>query len=185
MPNFFEKSTIQRSKQPESCGRAAEWNRASTVTVPSAVLRFYAELNDFLAPARKSSELVHEFGVRSSVKDIIESLGVPHTKVELILVNGQPALFTHIVQGGDRVAVYPAFRSIETPPEQRLRFPVPEHRFVADVHLGRMAAYLRMLGFDTIYARDAGDANLARIASSETRILLTRDRGGDVAWSAA
>lgn len=88
-----------------------------------------------------------------------------------------PATFAHIVQDGDRIAVYPAFRSIEVPPEHRLRPPVSEHRFVADVHLGRLASYLRVLGFDTVYRIEAGDAELAHIASTEARILLTRDRG--------
>jgi uncharacterized protein with PIN domain len=55
--------------------------------------------------------------------------------------------------------------------------PLREPRFVLDTHLGRLAAYLRLLGFDTVYRNDCADEELARLSSSEGRILLTRDRG--------
>jgi uncharacterized protein len=55
--------------------------------------------------------------------------------------------------------------------------PLREVRFVLDTHLGKLAAYLRMLGLDTAYDRDYTDENLARISLDERRILLTRDRG--------
>jgi uncharacterized protein len=55
--------------------------------------------------------------------------------------------------------------------------PLREPRFVADVHLGRLARYLRLLGFDTLYDNDLDDAGLARLTSRERRILLTRDVG--------
>jgi len=55
--------------------------------------------------------------------------------------------------------------------------PLRHPRFVADVHLGRLAAYLRMLGFDTLYRNDAPDEDLARASTEQQRILLTRDRG--------
>lgn len=50
-------------------------------------------------------------------------------------------------------------------------------RFVIDGHLGRLAAYLRMLGFDSWYDRYADDPLLAAVSSSEQRLLLTRDVG--------
>jgi hypothetical protein len=50
-----------------------------------------------------------------------------------------------------------------------------EHRFVLDNHLGRLAVYLRMLGFDALYRNDYQDEELARVSSEERRILLTRD----------
>ena len=50
--------------------------------------------------------------------------------------------------------------------------------FLLDAHLGRLAKYLRMLGFDVRYhADDPGDAALAGIAADEGRVLLSRDRG--------
>ena len=143
-----------------------------------AYVRFYAALNDFLAPERQARTSACSFYVSGSVKDLIESLGVPHTEVELILVNGEPVNFAYRVQDSDRISVYPPFRSLDISPMSSLR-PAPpgEFRFVADAHLGRLAGYLRMLGFDTWYRRDASDEDLAAISAGEERILLTRDRG--------
>ena len=141
-------------------------------------LRFYAELNDFLTPPRRQVAFVHPLSGRISIKDLIESLGVPHTEVDLILVNGEPVDFTYIVQDGDRISVYPVFESIDIAPLTRLRpRPLRVPRFVLDVHLGKLAMYLRMLGFDTLYGNDYDDDTLARLAAGERRILLTRDRG--------
>lgn len=143
-----------------------------------AIFRFYAELNDFLSPARKQTDFAHAFAARASVKDMIESLGVPHTEVELILVNGAPVNFTYPVRDGDRISVYPVFESIDATPLVRLRpQPLREPRFVLDAHLGKLAGYLRLLGFDTLYRNDFDDRKLASISAVERRTLLTRDRG--------
>lgn len=142
-----------------------------------ATLRFYAELNDFLAPARRQVSFDHPFDGTPSVKDLVESLGVPHTKIDLILVNGETQPFTYRVHNNDRISVYPVFESIDVGPLVRVRpRPLRETRFVLDVHLGRLAAYLRMLGFDAVYRNDFADDELADLASKEGRILLTRDR---------
>jgi hypothetical protein len=118
------------------------------------------------------------FIVPASVKDMIESFGVPHAEVDLVLVNGESSDFSRLVQNGDRVAVYPVFESIDVTPMLHLRpKPLREPKFVLDVHLGRLAGYLRMLGFDTVYANRASDLELVRVAAEERRILLTRDRG--------
>ncbi len=112
------------------------------------------------------------------VKDAIESMGVPHTEVDLILVNGASVDFAHLLGDGDRVSVYPVFESIDISPVLRVRpKPLREIRFLADTHLGRLAAYLRLMGFDTVYGHNLGDRDLARLASEDRRILLTRDRG--------
>ncbi|RKY59240.1 MAG: hypothetical protein DRP94_04105 [Candidatus Latescibacterota bacterium] len=50
-------------------------------------------------------------------------------------------------------------------------------RFVADDMLGRLAKWLRLLGYDVIYPAPARDAQLLRLAQAEDRVLLTRDRG--------
>ena len=140
-----------------------------------ATFIFHGELNDFRAPAERGSPLSYAFKDRVSLKDAIESLGVPHTEVESILVDATPAEFGQMVPDGARVEVFPASAGAEG---GRLRPPLPgEPRFVLDTHLGRLATYLRMLGFDTLYRNDYADEELARIASDEQRILLTRDRG--------
>ena len=144
----------------------------------SASFRFYAELNDHLQPRMQYKPVEKQFIVPAPVKDMIESLGVPHTEVDLVLVNGESSDFSRLIRDGDRVAVYPMFESIDITPILRVRpQPLREPKFVLDVHLGRLAAYLRMLGFDTVYANRVSDLELVRISAQERRVLLTRDRG--------
>jgi uncharacterized protein with PIN domain len=140
-------------------------------------IRFYEELNDFLPPDRHKVTFTHKIKERGSIKDLIESLGVPHTEVDLILVNGTSVGFDYLVKANDQISVYPVFEALDITPLVRLR-PVPLRvtRFVLDSHLGKLAAYLRMLGFDTLYRNDYDDATLANISANEKRILLTCDR---------
>ena len=143
-----------------------------------AHFRFYAELNDFLSKARRGAAFAHEFQGAPSVKDVVESLGVPHTEIDLILADGQSVEFSWILRDGARVSVYPVFESIDITPLTRVRpASLREVRFVLDVHLGRLARYLRMLGFDTRWRNDARDEELASVSAAEHRILLTRDSG--------
>jgi uncharacterized protein with PIN domain len=140
-------------------------------------LRFYEELNDFLAPALRKVPILHKFDRRASVKDVIESFGVPHTEIDIILVNGHSVDFSHLVQDGDRISVYPVFESLDISPLVRLRpAPLRTPAFVLDSNLGRLARYLRLLGFDCLYKNDYDDATVAGIAAREQRIVLTRDR---------
>ena len=142
-----------------------------------AVFRFHGELNDFLPTNRREYPFPHRFLLPASVKDMIEALGVPHTKVDIILVNDGPVDFGYLVQDGDRVSVYPASTSQYIPSAVSLRPQLQEFRFVLDTHLGRLAAYLRMLGFDVLYRTHCDDEELAHTFAAEHRILLTRDQG--------
>lgn len=145
--------------------------------MPPVQLRFYEELNDFLPPQRRKVTFTHELTRRTSVKDLIESFGVPHTEVEMILANGQSVDFSYIVQAGDRISVYPRFESLDISPLIRLRErPLRDPRFVVDANLGQLARYLRLLGFDATYRNNFTDAEVAQIGSREKRIVLTRDR---------
>jgi uncharacterized protein with PIN domain len=140
--------------------------------------RFYEELNDFLPSARRKRAFAYSFRGTPAVKDAIEALGVPHTEVDLILVDGASVRFSHKLRGGERVAVYPMFERLDISPVTRLRpKPLRTPRFIADVHLGTLARYLRLLGFDTTYENRASDRDLARRSVEERRILLTRDVG--------
>ncbi|MGA2591083.1 MAG: Mut7-C RNAse domain-containing protein [Bryobacteraceae bacterium] len=148
------------------------------VLIKCARFRFYAELNDFLPAERRMVAFAHIFVDAAPVKDMVESLGVPHTEIDLILVNGQSVDFSYIVRDGDRISVYPVFEALDITPLIRLRpLPLREPRFVLDTHLGRLAGYLRMAGFDTLYGKDCDDEELARISRDAGRILLTRDIG--------
>ena len=142
-----------------------------------ARFRFYAELNDFLPSDSRAKELVRQFDVSGSVKDFVESFGIPHTEVDLVLANGCAVDFSYQVHDGDLVSVYPVFESLDIASVSRVRpAPLRTLRFILDVHLGRLAAYLRMAGFDALYANDASDAELAGAVSHQGRVLLTRDR---------
>ena len=140
--------------------------------------RFYEELNEFLPHDRRKVSFWHSYNGTPSVKDRIQALGVPHTEVDLVLVDGVSVDFNHRLQGGERVAVYPAFERFDITHLTRLRpAPLRHTRFALDVHLGRLARYLRLLGFDTLYRTDWPDPELAAQALQEHRIVLTRDIG--------
>ncbi len=143
-----------------------------------STFRFYEELNDFLPRERRKIAFEFAFNGTPSVKDCVEAIGVPHPEVDLILVDDESVGFDHLLRGGERVAVYPVFERLDITPLTHLRpKPLREARFILDVHLGKLARYLRLLGFDTKYERDCDDATLAATSSTERRILLTRDKG--------
>jgi uncharacterized protein len=140
-------------------------------------VRAYAELNDFLGPESRGLTVRRPFRSHQTVKDVLEAMGIPHTEVDLILVNGDAEDFAHRPTAGDRIAVYPMFEALDIGSTTRLR-PVPlrDPRFVIDVNLGRLARLLRVLGLDVWWSSDADDRTLADISVGQQRILLTRDR---------
>ena len=143
-----------------------------------ASLRLYAELNDFLPPQRRQVRFLHAYPGRSSIKDVVESLGVPHPEIGLLLVGGQSVGFDYVVQDGDRISVYPYFSSLEIAVLSKVMPPplVPP-RFIADVHLGKTRpAACAFWGSMCCTAPDSRDEDLAACSSQENRILLTRDR---------
>jgi uncharacterized protein len=144
----------------------------------SVDIRLYAELNDFVLPGRRQHDVSVWFDVTPSVKDAIEGLGVPHTEVDLVLVNGEPVTFDHRLAGGDRISVYPVFERLDISGVTRVRpEPLRDLRFVADGHLGKLCRYLRLVGFDTVGDPWCTDEELAEISVTQRRVLLTRDRG--------
>jgi uncharacterized protein with PIN domain len=141
-------------------------------------IRFYEELNDFLDPDKRKKEYSIPFLIKRTVKDLIEGEGVPHVEVDLILVNGNPVDFEYHIRDGDRISVYPEFELIDISPINRLRpEPLRQSMFMVDANLGRLARYLRMLGFDTRFDMNLQDPDIIRVAEEEKRILLTRDLG--------
>lgn len=144
----------------------------------TALFRFYAELNDFLPDQQKHQPFAYHVHGNPSVKDAIEALGVPHTEVALIHINGQLRGFESLLQDGDEIDVYPAFTHLV--PDQLsnpfANIPPDPIRFIADIHLGKVAARLRMLGFDTAYGEESDEVLAAR-SRTEDRIILTRDIG--------
>jgi len=141
-------------------------------------VRVYAELGDLVSSGRRGREFAHSFPAGGAVKDLIEGLGVPHTEVDLVLVDGRSVDLLHPVTDGARVSVYPVFEALDVSTVTRVRAsPLRDPRFVADVHLGRLARYLRLAGFDTRYDNGWEDGELVETALRERRTVLTRDRG--------
>jgi uncharacterized protein with PIN domain len=143
----------------------------------TATFRFYAELNDFLAPEHRRRAFDSPCARAATTKHMIEALGVPHTEVELVLVNGESVGFGRLLNEGDRMAVYPKYEAFDITPLLRVRDrPLRAIRFVADAHLGGLARLLRMSGFDTLYDNHFQDSEIEAISAREARIVLTRDR---------
>ncbi len=141
------------------------------------IFQFYGELNHFLSADRRRRPFTQPVNGPQTVKHLIEALGVPHTEVEAILANDRPVAFDYLVQAGDRVQVYPVQALPRRSDLLPLRPPWPHPpRFLLDVHLGRLARYLRLLGLDALYEPALDDPELARLAHETGRILLTRDR---------
>ena len=143
----------------------------------TATFRFYEELNDFLRPDRRYREFDCRYARAATTKHMIEALGVPHTEVEVVLVNGVSVDFGHRLADGDRVAVYPRFEALDVTPLLRVRErPLREPRFIADSHLGALARRLRLAGFDTRFDNGWPDDELVRLSLVEGRTVLSRDR---------
>ncbi len=148
-----------------------------TPTTRSAFFRFYEELNDFLAEEQRKKTFPYEFTGKPSIKDTIEAIGVPHTEIDLILVDGESVGFNYQMRGGERVSVYPVFESLDITPLVHLRSkPLRKTRFVVDVHLGKLAHKLRLLGFDTLFRNDFNNSEIVELSLQEKRIILTRDK---------
>jgi hypothetical protein len=143
----------------------------------SAEFRFYEELNDFLRPEQRKQTLTYRFNGNPGIKDPIEVFGVPHTEVDLIVVNGESVGFGYRLKDADRIAVYPVFEGFDISPIVRLReAPLRHTAFVVDVNLGKLARLLRLFGFDTLFANSFDDREIAAISVEQQRIILTRDR---------
>ncbi|CAH0185936.1 hypothetical protein SRABI118_01368 [Massilia sp. Bi118] len=142
-----------------------------------ATFRFYGNLNDFLPRERRQHDIATPCARMATTKHMIEALGVPHTEVELVLVNGEVSGLDLLLEEGDRVAVYPRFTRLDIAdlaPAPML--PPGRLRFVADAHLGGLARLLRMAGFDTIYDNSLRGDQVEVLAVEEERMVLTRDR---------
>jgi uncharacterized protein with PIN domain len=139
--------------------------------------RLYEELNDFLPNDKQKRSFNYQFFGNPTVKDAIEACGVPHPEVEIILVNGISEGFDYHLKDGDRIAIYPIFEALDITPLIKLRDkPLRKTKFIIDVNLGKLARYLRMLGFDTLYDQTYSDQEIIRLSAQEKRIILTRDK---------
>jgi uncharacterized protein len=137
----------------------------------TATFRFHEGLNDFLVREQRGREFSTPCARAATTKHMIEALGVPHTEVGAVVVNGAPASLNKLIEEGDSVAVYPA-NGDGVPVANGRQAP----RFVADAHLGGLARLLRMAGFDTLYDNNFQDNEIETLSARDDRIVLTRDR---------
>ncbi|MDJ0838346.1 MAG: Mut7-C RNAse domain-containing protein [Acidobacteriota bacterium] len=145
----------------------------------SITIRFHTTLNVFLNNEDRERARTYSFIRPPSIKDVIESRGVPHAEVRVILADGRPVLFDEIIETGRHYDIFPPERHPPVADEFLLPFrPEGPPRFVLDVHLGILARSLRMLGFDSFYRNDdPGDKAIAAMAYEQNRIALSRDIG--------
>src|SRR6266404_3972399 len=134
---------------------------------------FHGDLAFFLGREDRGKPVSKTLWEKTSVKDAIESCGVPHPEVDLICCDGQAVPFEHCLIAEGMVDVHGVIGSPAKPGEglQQRRLT----KFVADGHLGKLTRDLRLLGFDVAYAPDTSDSSLAASCSND-RALLTRDR---------
>lgn len=139
-------------------------------------LRFYEELNDFLPPGKKKREFCEKSEGPKTIKQVINLFGIPDSVVDLVLVNSRSVPFSYLISDGDRISVYPKFESFDISAITKLRAkPLRSLEFILDVHLGKLARYLRMLGFDALYRKDYTDFEIIYLSKETGRIILTRD----------
>jgi len=140
-------------------------------------LFFQNYLKELLKKAQRGpSPLVHQFDRKASIKDVVESLGIPHPVIGSLVVNGLEVDFDYILRDSDTVEVRPLTPPLDPCAPTLLRpQALGKIAFIVDVNAGKLALYLRMLGFDTLYGNDLRDSKLAAIARDQERILLTRD----------
>jgi uncharacterized protein with PIN domain len=138
-------------------------------------LKFHGDLAFFLKSKEARGIVQRALAEKSSIKDVIESCGVPHPEIDLILVNGQPVDFKYRLDHDAEVDVYPVASPPDLLPEKRLQARGLK-KFLADGHLGKLVRDLRLLGLDVLYDPDAEDRQLLQLAKTSDRALLTRDR---------
>lgn len=138
-------------------------------------IRVYAQLNDFLPLERRQRAFQASFKTPTTVQEIILALGIPLAEVNLVLVNNERTPLSHFPKEHDRIAIYPEFALLDIPPNAN-KSSISETRFILDAHLGKLAKYLRMLGFDTLYSNHFKDNEIISLAETSHHIILTRDK---------
>ena len=143
-----------------------------------ARFRLHGGLEGLLVRRYRSDLPSYRFRDNPGIKDAIEAMGIPHTEVDVILANGLSVNFSYPLQDNDMIDVYPVFSDIPVASPLKLTPCPPDPvSFVLDVHLGKLARRMRLLGFDVCYRNDLDDAEIMDIAEGENRIILTRDLG--------
>jgi uncharacterized protein with PIN domain len=144
--------------------------------IGSAWLRFYEELNDYLTEKKQKTWFEYRFSGSPTIGEVLHDSGVPASDVDLVLVNGRSMGFSDVIRDGDHISFYPVFEILNITGTTRLRDkPLRDPRFICDAHLGRLARYLRMLGFDTAYSNRISPEEIIEVSKREGRIILSKN----------
>lgn len=140
-------------------------------------IRFYAELNDALPPEMRFRDNDLDIKQGQTVSDVLKQHNINISQVEIIMVNGDSKDESYLLQNNDRISVFPMFETLNVSSLLKLRDEtLRDVRFVCDVHFGKLARYLRLLGFDTLYRSDFKDTELVSVSLNEKRVLLSMDK---------
>ncbi|MFC6671349.1 Mut7-C RNAse domain-containing protein [Marinobacterium aestuariivivens] len=140
--------------------------------------RCHGRLNELLPPSQRGRARLMRLKQAVSLQQLLIPLRIPHPEVDLALINGVPVALSCQVQDGDHLHLYPDIGDIDDPAIIPLRRrPLQRARFILDVHLGRLARRMRLLGLDTWYRNHMDDRPIIRLARLQSRMILTRDRG--------
>ena len=143
----------------------------------SVTISVSRDLQDLLRHGHPGEPIEYPLERRASIKDVVESLGIPHTEVGEILTDGRAADFSCIPEAGQAIRISAITAPFDVTRPSLLRpDPLPAVRFVVDVNVGRLAALLRLTGFDAAYHNDLGDNRIADLAHRENRVVLSKDR---------
>jgi len=135
----------------------------------TASFHFHGRLAGLLPRELRHATFARRCARAATLKNAIEAMGVPHTEAARVLVNGADATLARIVRDADEIEVFPWDDAARAQT-------APECGFIADAHLGGLARFLRMLGYDTRYDNGMDDAEIRRLAREEQRVVLSRDR---------
>lgn len=144
----------------------------------SASLRFYGSLNDFLPKKLRHKTIRYQFKGKPNIKDAIEAIGIPHPEVQLILQEQTPIAFDSSLKPNSQISVFPFFYNLDVQSIKLINIkPYKSLHFILDVHLGKLAKFLRFAGFDSLIFPNMDDNEIADIGARDERIVLTRDIG--------
>jgi len=142
----------------------------------SVYLRFYEELNDYLPEGKQKRWFEYRFSGSPSIREVLHESGVPESDVDLVLVNSKSRDFDYLVKDGDHISFYPVFELLDISCLNELRDkPLRAPIFICDAHLGRLARYLRMLGFDTVYSNKIMPEEVIEVSKKDCRIILSKN----------
>jgi uncharacterized protein len=148
------------------------------IPTQSNTFRFYGQLNRFLPKDKRYTTFSYTVKGTPGIKDTLQAIGVPHTEIDCIVVNGESVNFAFQLKGAGNIGVYPDAKRVPLTKIKKLKPRPPVNPgFILDAHLGKLCRHLRLLGFDTLYKKDYADKEIIQIVLREKRVLLTRDIG--------